>query len=44
VIVVLSAPVVADAAAPTGSKAGGLMAIDRKKRAKTKPRKGLLAA
>ena len=27
-----------------GGKAGGLMSIDRKKRAKTKPKKGLLAA
>jgi hypothetical protein len=38
------APVVAADAAPTGNRAGGLMAIDRKKRAKIKPRKGLLAA
>jgi hypothetical protein len=38
------APVVADAAAPVVNKAGGLMAINRKKQAKTKPRKGLLAA
>jgi hypothetical protein len=40
------APVAAasDAAAPVPNKAGGLMAINRKKQAKTKLRKGLLAA
>jgi hypothetical protein len=38
------APVVADAAAPVVNKAGGLMAINRKKQDKAKPRKGLLAA
>jgi len=38
------APVVAADAAPTGNRAGGLMAIDRKKQAKDKTRKGLKAA
>jgi hypothetical protein len=38
-----SAPVIAPAST-SDSKAGGLMSIDRKKRAKTKPRRGLLAA
>jgi hypothetical protein len=41
--VIAATPVVADAGA-TGGKAGGLMAIDRKKRAKDKTRKGLKAA
>jgi len=33
-----------DVAAAAPARAGGLMSIDRKKRAKTKPKKGLLAA
>jgi hypothetical protein len=42
-----AAPVIATAAPVAdagGGKAGGLMSVDRKKRAKTKPKKGLLAA